>query len=281
MSEFLHVVPGLSEQWSGIAVAAKLLAKDQGAELVDASNVDARTVAHFDEVWVHSTWSWSIWRACRLTKSAGNKLVRMTHGNLDPVRLAYHAFKKRLAGPVERYFLRQADVVVATCDVEANWISDYEPQIKSIEVADLKRYFNLPDKPSLISHHRPLHILYLGRRHHLKGVNFLEEALAQLHDADSYRFHVVSNAFGNEKDEVWNWCDVLILPTISENFGLVVAEALERGKHVITTDGAPVWGDGNTYGGRLIYLKGYRCGSTADRVQALKKAITDLIGERH
>lgn len=281
MSDVLHVVPGLSEQWSGIAVAAKLLAKDQGADLVEARNVDARTVAHFDEVWVHSTWSWSVWRACHITKSVGRRLVRMTHGNLDPVRLAYHAFKKRLAGPIERYYLRRADVVVATCEAEANWIRAYEPHVKSIEVADLKRYFKLPDKPSSIPHHRPLHILYLGRRHKLKGINFLAEALAQIHAIDSYQFHVVSNAFGKEKEEVWNWCDVLILPTLSENFGLVVAEALEHGKHVITTDGAPVWGDGNTYGGRLVYLKGYRCGSPADRVRSLKKAITDLIGERH
>ena len=36
---------------------------------------------------------------------------------------------------------------------------------------------------------------------------------------------------------------MLILPTLSDNFGLVIAEALERGKRVITTDGAPAWGD--------------------------------------
>ena len=83
----------------------------------------------------------------------------------------------------------------------------------------------------------------------------------------------VSNAFGEEKDKVWEWCDVLVLPTLSENFGLVVAEALERGKRVITTDGAPAWGDGNDYGGRLIYLKGFRDGTGEYRVCMLKDAI--------
>ena len=52
----------------------------------------------------------------------------------------------------------------------------------------------------------------------------------------------MSTSFGEELERVWEWCDVLVLPTLSENFGLVVAEALERGKRVITTDGAPVWG---------------------------------------
>jgi hypothetical protein len=53
----------------------------------------------------------------------------------------------------------------------------------------------------------------------------------------------------------------------------VIAEALEHGKRVITTDGAPAWGDGNDYGGRLIYLKGYRDGSREERIGLLKKAI--------
>ena len=105
---------------------------------------------------------------------------------------------------------------------------------------------------------------------------------------------LVSNAFGEEKEKVWDWCDVLVLPTLSENFGLVVAEALERGKRVITTDGAPVWGEGVSrvervetcregeimvgYGGRLIYLKSYREGTKETRVALLKAAI-EVVGD--
>ena len=99
------------------------------------------------------------------------------------------------------------------------------------------------------------------------------EARAELNKIE---LKVVSNAFGEEKERVWDWCDVLILPTLSDNFGLVIAEALERGKHVITTDGAPVWGDGNTYGNRLTYLRGYRNGTAEQRIQLLKSAIENL-----
>jgi glycosyltransferase involved in cell wall biosynthesis len=177
-----------------------------------------------------------------------------------------------------------------------------------------------------------LHILYLGRRHPLKGVEYLEQAVAELNSNPvnpvnpvqnsstrltssvlsrhslrsawslpygsrpptrggyaSQRLCVrfVSNAFGEEKERVWDWCDVLVLPTLSENFGLVIAEALERGKRVITTDGAPAWGEELTgltgftglysgYEGRLIYLKGYRDGTDEERVELLKKAIDML-----
>ena len=137
-----------------------------------------------------------------------------------------------------------------------------------------------------------LHILYLGRRHPLKGVEYLEKAVAELNSnpvnpvnpvqnsstrstcstrlnkensslhvstrstrlnkensslhvsTRSTRLKIVSSAFGEELEKVWDWCDVLVLPTLSDNFGLVIAEALERGKRVITTDGAPAWEGG-------------------------------------
>jgi glycosyltransferase involved in cell wall biosynthesis len=136
----------------------------------------------------------------------------------------------------------------------------------------------------------------MGRRHPLKGVEYLETAVRQLQKSTrstrlKIELKIVSNAFGEELEKTWGWCDVLVLPTLSENFGLVVAEALERGKRVITTDGAPVWGDGLSrvetcregemmvgYGGRLIYLKGYREGTKETRVELLKAAI-EVVGD--
>ena len=139
-------------------------------------------------------------------------------------------------------------------------------------------------------------ILYLGRRHPLKGVEYLETAVRQIQDSTrstrSTRLKIISNAFGEELEKVWDWCDVLVLPTLSENFGLVIAEALERGKCVITTDGAPAWececkvekckvGSAGAiwqgYDGRLIYLKGYRTGTPEDRIRLLQSAIENLL----
>ena len=327
MSRILHIVPGLAEQWSGIAVAARLIAKEQGAELVEAKDVVRETIEGFDEIWVHSTWSCCVWRACRLALSAGKRLVRMPHGNLDPVRLKYHGWKKWLVGPIERLFLRRCAKIVATCDAEKGWIKRYlDHSCPPVEVTDIKRFFDLKrvkraeggvltqrrrvaecaeHDRELSSSDVVLHLLYLGRRHPLKGLEYLEAAVAELNSnpvnpvnpvqnsstrstrstrpnisAHSAPLRlcakIISSAFGDEKEKVWKWCDVLVLPTLSENFGLVVAEALERGKRVITTDGALAWGDGNDYGGRLIYLKGYRNGSSEERVRLLKDAIVSL-----
>ena len=228
---------------------------------------------------------------------AGKRLVRMTHGSLSPIYLKCQSpFKKRLVGPIERFLLRRSAKIVATCEAEKEWIENYLGKCSPpIEVTDIKRFFNL----SHVEHvdrveSGELHLLYLGRRHPLKGVECLEEAVAELNSNPvnpvnpvqnsslhvstcSTRLKIVSSAFGEELEKVWDWCDVLVLPTLSENFGLVIAEALERGKRVIATDGAPAWGDGNDYGGRLIYLKGYRDGTKDERVGLLRDALKEVL----
>ena len=289
----LHVVPGLTEQWNGIAVAAKLLSKEQGAQCVEIKDVSRREIQNADEVWVHSCWTPCVWRVCSLVIRAHKRLVRMPHGNLDLVRLKYHGWKKRLVGPIERHFLRKASRIVATCEAEKGWIETYlGKHCPPVEVTDIKRFFDFSRAErvdrvdgegmgSRIERGKrvdgKLHLLYLGRQHPLKGLEYLKEAVKGI---EGVELRVVSNAFGEEKDKVWDWCDVLVLPTLSENFGLVIAEALERGKRVITTDGAPAWGDGNDYGGRLIYIRGFRNSSINVRVALLtdhiKRAIHGL-----
>ena len=380
--KYLHIVPGADDVANGMARVARLLAKEQGdAEVVDLSAVSGQSLAvsegseslgfveSLEEVWVHGMWLPKEWAACRRVLKAGKRLVRMTHGSLSPVYLKQQGrWKKWLVGPIERYWLRKADRIVATCDAEKAWIEAYEPGVKKIEIVDIKRFFKLSrvervetcrgegcfgcvegeggdfsrvervdrvegesfgfrasgsgseryeSNSQLTTHNSQLNLLYLGRRHPLKGVEYLETAVRQLQNSTrstrstrlNIELRIVSDAKGEELEKVWEWCDVLVLPTLSENFGLVVAEALERGKMVITTDGAPAWGDslnrvervetcrvggdgnlsrveradrvegelGIGFDGRLIYLKGFRDGSEKERVRLLKDALMMMV----
>ena len=308
MSRVLHIVPGTSDVTNGMVVVANLLAKEQGnADVVDLNYVmDRINNREIDEVWVHGMWLPKEWAVCRNVLKSGKRLVRMTHGSLSPIYLKHQSpLKKWLVGPIERHFLSKADKVIATCKAESDWIHAYEPKVKSIEITNLKRFFNLANTAAKKGQNfspkpHPLHLLYLGRQHPLKGLDNLFAALRQFApniqvqsenlgqtyiltwESESTKcskdveLKVVSNAFGDELEKVWAWCDVLILPTLSDNFGLVIAEALERGKRVITTDGASAWGDGNDYGGRLTYIKGYRDGTRDARVRLLAAAIRNL-----
>ena len=267
----LHVVPGLWEHGNGIAVAARLIAAEQGADMVDAEDFAAGRgdPARYAEVWVHSCWMPQTLRSCRRVLKSGVPLVRMTHANLDPVRLAYHGLRKRLAGVFEKPLLRRSSRIVATCEAEREWIEKYLcGRCPPVEVVDLKRFFNLKrDGRIELPASRMLRLLYLGRRHPLKGVELLEEAVAGLQDVE---LRVETSLAGEEKERAWEWCDVLVLPTLSENFGLVVAEALERGKRVVTTDGAPAWR--GVEGVEVI--EGFLSASHDERVALLRRSDT-------
>jgi len=301
----IHVIPGLSDPTCGIAVAAKQLI--------------ARGVGEDGEVWVHSMWSPMVIKASFKALLTGKKLVGMPHGCTDPTKLKFHWHKKRWVAPIERWLFRRAYRIIATCKEEVEWIKAFEPRVKKIEIVSLSsRSFdcvpsNVPCDDSESPITTKMKLLYVGRLHPLKGVEYLLEAMPTdcklviigkdegeenklkkitMHHGIDVEFKgVVSEA---EKEAAYKWCDVLVLPTLSENFGLVVAEALERGKRVITTDGAPAWeseckmesvkckvGDGEIwagYGGQLIYLKGYRDGTREDRVELLKRAIVAISG---
>ena len=45
--------------------------------------------------------------------------------------------------------------------------------------------------------------------------------------------------FGDEKERLLEECSLFVLPTYSENFGIVILEALAHGMPVITTKGCP------------------------------------------
>ena len=282
-----HVIPGLDDPTCGIAVAAKqLMARGVGAK---------------GEVWVHSMWSPMVIKSSFKALLTGKRLVRMPHGCTDPTKLKFHWHKKRWVAPIERWLFRRADRIIATCVDEVKWIKAFEPKVKNVEIVPLSlqsvhrmasyAYHADYESPTISK----LKLLYVGRLHPLKGVEYLLEAItkdSQLviigkDEGEGQKLKkiairrcldvefkgVVSEA---EKEAAYKWCDVLVLPTLSENFGLVIAEALERGKRVITTDGAPAWGDGNTYGGRLVYLKGYRDGTSVDRCRLLANAIASV-----
>lgn len=277
--KILHLVPGLDNPTNGIAVAAKLIAAAQGADLADCRQVKDCNMSQYDEVWVHSMWTPQVWRACLRVLKSKVRLVRMTHGCLDPLRVAYHGWKKRLVAPIERHLFAKCDRVVVTGPWETRWCRNWGVACP-FESVDLKQYFKLPVETLAWTSplNRPLHLLYLGRPHPLKGLDVLNAAIAQLHNPtiqtppiqdQAIDFRSVCDAFGDEKEKVWDWADVLVLPTLSENFGLVVAEALERGKRVITTDGAPAW-EGQP---GVVYLKDYRDGTDERRVELLRQAI--------
>ena len=252
----LHICAGW-QKWNGAANIARMIMDEQrreGHEVSFATWAKVRNLRAADEVWIHCGWLPCLWWAAFWAKRA----YWMPEACYDPIRLKFSAWKKKLAGPVERWALRRCERIVATCEAEKGWIRAYlGKRCPAVEVTDVKRFFSLGDrsqelgvsedfsrkerkvlKEAEVENSKPetrnkkpetsnskLNLLYLGRRHPLKGVEYLEQAVKGIKGIE---LRIVSNVFGEEKEKVWDWCDVLVLPTLSENFGLVVAEALEQ-----------------------------------------------------
>lgn len=244
---------------NGMAVVARLLVSDK-------NRPDGEFI-------VHGAWSPRGWLEC-LRRGRGN-YVRMPHGSYSPVYLEHQSkWKKRLVAPVERWLLRRAGKIIVTCEAEKQWTEKFAGSSFSetgipIELVDLKKYWHINRPVREVCPSGVLHVLYLGRRHPLKGVDYLESACSQIGNCE---LRTVCNARGEEKEKVFSWADVVVLPTLSENFGIVIAEALERGLPVITTDGAPAWE--GTAG--VTYLKGYCSASPAERIVMLRTALSEL-----
>jgi glycosyltransferase involved in cell wall biosynthesis len=221
-----------------------------------------------DVVHVHSNWTFPVWHGCQAARDARKPLVMSPQGCLDPVRLAHSAWKKRLVGALDRRCLRQADVIHATSAAEREWIERYVGGSPRIEVipngVDLPTRLPVP-KPA----DRTRRVLSLGRLHPLKGLDLLLEAgsramresppdarwqlLIAGPDEQGTRAALERQAralnltnvtfsgplYGADKDRAWADADLFVLPSRSENFGIVVAEALAAGVPVITTKGTP------------------------------------------
>ena len=93
----------------------------------------------------------------------------------------------------------------------------------------------------------------------------LEQMAVKLGITDKIVFS--GGLFGQEKRDAFAAADLFVLPTHSDNFAIVIAEALAAGVPVVTTYGAP-WEE----------LQTHRCGWWVDvNVDAIREAIQDAI----
>jgi len=84
-----------------------------------------KMVKDVDVVHVHSNWTFPVWWGAWLALRHQKTLVMSPHGCLDPVRLKHSGWKKALVGWIDRWLLRRASVVHATCGEEKRWVQAF------------------------------------------------------------------------------------------------------------------------------------------------------------
>ncbi len=255
-------------------------------------------VLHQHSIWMANSRAANEWRA-----AFGRPTVVAPHGTLEHYALKRSAWKKWLAAVAyENKNLRSASCLHATSNSEAvsfrrfglvnpiaiipNGVS--ETWLRSTGDAEcFRRRFGIPpDRPFF---------LFLSRIHPTKGLPLLLKALSGLGQRGKDWSLVIAGPdecrhteelqaliqslgidkqvifvgplYGQDKRDAFAAADVFILPTYSENFGLVVAEALGAGVPVLTTRGAP-WEE----------LETHQCGWWVDVGEmAIRDALLDAI----
>ena len=201
--------------------------------------------------------------------AARQRVLRVVHvrGMLEPWALSYHSFKKRLAWSLyQKKDLDSVALFFATSQTEADSIRNLG---LNQPIAILPNGVDLPaialQTRLLPTSGRQRNVVFMSRIHPKKGLfelvnawakvrpsgwslllagpdegGCLQEVMARVHKLGldgvvEYRGVVE----GETKTELLKRADLFILPSFSENFGVVVAEALAHGIPVISTLGTP------------------------------------------
>lgn len=184
-------------------------------------------------------------------------------------------------------------VLHVTSAAEANAAA---ARVPARRVVVIPNGIDVPATPHRPARDGPLSILFLGRLDPIKGLERLLQACGILaargipfrlevagDGAPAYRERLerltkecgiesrvrfLGHVDGAAKEEAFMSADVLVLPSHSENFGMVVAEALARGVPVVASRSTP-WQDLDPRG----------CGRSVDaEPQHLADALADLVG---
>jgi glycosyltransferase involved in cell wall biosynthesis len=222
----------------------------------------------FDLIQIQSMWDLPYHKVMVEARKLGIPYIVTPRGMLDPWSLAHKKWKKKLAMLLyQKKDLQRANCILATADMEADHVRDLGiiPPIAIIPNGiDVSEYEcrSLKDKASVKKQ-----IVFLSRIHEKKGIEFLIDAwenlqskypdwnvviagngetdyIEQLKQKITAKglqkcMEIVPPVFGVEKHKLYCESSLFVLPTYSENFGMVVAEAMSCGVPVITTNGTP------------------------------------------
>ncbi len=287
-------------QAGGVRIDVLLRRPFSPPPLADAWNAASRVVSFASDgepavVHVHGVWTAATAAACLRSRTLGIPYVVSPHGMLLPAAMHRSGLKKRWAlNAFVRHNLEAAALVHASSEAERESVLAVAPRARTVVIPWGVDVPHTARRRPQSDHRRQA--AYIGRIIPLKGVDELLAAwddvrppgwdlrfigadpeghagrLASAIDSrrlrDSVSLHPAIDRASLAR--VFQQLDLLILPSHSENFGLVAAEALAAGVPVITTTATP-W--------QAVVQE--RCGWwVEDTATGLCQAIRDACGMR-
>ncbi len=254
-----------SQRLGGIEAVTQELIRHLGAigvNVVRSSEAQAQETP--DCVHFHGIWSPHLARRFLTWWRLGVPCVVTPHGMLEPWALRHKRVKKWIAWHTyQRCLLNRAAALHGTSEHEVQQFSKLG--LKSPAMM-LPWGVSLPPRRSLPTENTRMRTaLFVGRIYPVKGLPMLVEAWGRVRpsgwrlkivgpDEAGHRAEVemavakagiadfvdfAGELTGVAKDDAFARADLLVLPSFTENFGMVVAEALAHSLPVLTTKGTP------------------------------------------
>lgn len=229
---------------------------------------------HPDVIHINCCWMPACAAMQRLADRHGIPTVLTPHGMLEPWIISRHYLTRKWPALLlyQRKAIARAGFIHATAEMEANNILTLGYN-RNVRVAGLGIDVEaVPQRSSWLQQRR---LLFLSRIHEKKGVEDLIAAASRLKkQLDGYEIVIagegedgyiaqlkakisgaglqgvvkmLGGVYGERKWQLLHESDFMVLPTYSENFGYVIAEALATATPVVTTTGTP-WRELNTEG---------------------------------
>ena len=234
-----------------------------------------QNISNYDILDLHYLFSYASTCAGAIARWQKVPYTVRTQGQLTPWALAQSRLKKQIyTSLIERHNLNRAAAIHCTTSGEAEDVSNFgiqtptitlplgvkKPEILPQAKTEIRRLYKIPANKPIV--------LFLSRLHYKKRPDLLIESLGELAQRGQ-KFHLIvagsgeddyvsylhdlveknnlaqSTSFvgfvaGRSKDLLLQGADIFVLPSFSENFGIVVAEAAIAGLPIIITPGVQI-----------------------------------------
>ena len=275
-----------------------------------------KEIGKADIVYLHEIWRPENAQLARIARRFNKPYLVPIYGMLSEWAMGEKRFKKRayyaLAG---RHFLEGARFLQCVNEQEQNQASCTVPKGKWVIMPYLidtsvygSRYEHDSSDEFLKQRNHEKMFLFLSRFHPKKGIELLIDATLILKQR-GHRFKVllcgagepryveklriqvehseldgnitfIGPQFGLEKIALYDTADALVLPTRSENFGIVLIEAMGCGLPVITTNKVDIWKNIQKGGARIIDLDVDQLANEMERIIEMSSGDRLSLGSR-
>lgn len=220
----------------------------------------------FHLIQIQSMWDWPYHKVMVEARKLGIPYIVTPRGMLEPWSLSQKKWKKKLAWWLyQRNDVQKSVCVFTTAKMEAEHVTNLGITTCKAVIPNGIETDSYPCKTSVDVVKKQ--VLFLSRVHVKKGIEVLFEVWKQIHpDYEDWQLLVIGNGeaeyihslenrveclglkesikilppvFGNDKIQIYQESALFCLPSYSENFGMVIAEAMSCGTPVITTTNCP------------------------------------------